>query len=571
MVRNRERKTNIGMTNEETMREAVKAVLKDKMPIREAAREYNVSNTTLQRYVLKSKDINWDEASNAKDIKFKPNYDVRKIFSTKEEQMLANYFIQASKLHHSLPPEEAKILAFQYATSLKKNIPESWKKNQCAGRDWLEGFIKRSQCISLRKPEATSLARSMGFNKPVVMQFYGTLYNLLEKYKLGPENIYNLDETGITSVQTPGKVLAKKGTKQVGQVTSAERGELVTLCCIINALGNSLPPFFIFPRVNFRNAMLHGAPLRSDGAATVSGWMNSAIFVLVMKHFIKFSKSSVQNKTLLIMDNHFTHVSIDVIDLAKDNGVILFTIPPHCSHKLQPLDKTVFGPFKRYYNDACQAWLLNNPGKRITIHEIAGLVGKSYPLALSVSNILSGFSSTGIFPFDKNIYKDEDFTASNVTDIQMANVTVEDQPHTSQAVLIQPNVEASQANLAIPGPSQAFDNLSDVDNSFENIPAQSVFQDVGNKSSRETPVQENYVRQEMTPEMVKPFPKADPKQKKLTKRQPKKSEVLTDTPVKNRIKNETIEKLKKRKGLNAMKRGRKKTKKKLQAITRQLN
>ncbi len=130
----------------------------------------------------------------------------------------------------------------------------------------------------------------------------------------------------------------------------------------------------------------------------------------------------------------------------------------------------------------------------------------------------------------------------------------------SQAVLIQPNVEASQENLAIPGPSQAFDNLSDVDHSFENIPAQNVFQDVGNKSSTETPFQENFVRQEITPEMVKPFPKADPKQKNRTKRQPKKSEVLTDTPVRNRIKNETIEKLKKRKGLNAMKRGRKKTK-----------
>nr|XP_042896222.1 uncharacterized protein LOC122269010 [Parasteatoda tepidariorum] len=528
MVRNRERKTNIGMVNSETMREAVKAVLKDKMPIREAAREYNASNTTLQRYVLKSKDVNWDKDSNAKDIIFKPNYDVRKIFSTKEEQMLANYFIQASKLHHDLPPEEAKILAFQYATSLKKDIPESWKRNQCAGRDWLEGFIKRSQCISLRKPEATSLARSMGFNKPVVMQFYGTLYHLLE-------NIFNLDETGVTSVQTPGKVLAKKGTKQVGQVTSAERGELVTLCCVINALGNSLPPFFIFPRVNFRNAMLHGAPLRSDGAATVSDWMNSAIFILVMKHFITFSKSSLQNKTLIIMDNHYSHVSIEVIDLAKGNGVILLTLPPHCSHKLQPLDKTVFGPFKKYYNDACRAWLLNNPGNRITIHEIAGLVGKSYPLALSTSNILSGFSSTGIFPFDKNIYKDEDFTASNVTDVPMENVTVEDQPRifqegTSLATLVQPNVEASLENLAIPGPSRAFDNLLDVEHSLENIPAQSVLQEKGNKSSTESSVQENFAGQEMTPEMVKPFPKADPKKKKLTKRQPTKSEVLTDTP-----------------------------------------
>lgn len=165
--------------------------------------------------------------------------------------------------------------------------------------------------------------------------------------------MYNLDETGVTSVQTPGKVLAAKGSKQVGQVTSAERGDLVTLCCIIDALGNSIPPFFIFPRVNFRNTMLNGA---------VSGWMNTDIFLQVIKHFIKFSKSTPQHKTLLLMDE--SHASINVINMAKENGVVLFTIPPHCSHKLQPLDKSVYGPYKKFYNDACRAWLVNNPGKQ---------------------------------------------------------------------------------------------------------------------------------------------------------------------------------------------------------------
>ena len=95
-------------------------------------------------------------------------------------------------------------------------------------------------CISLHKPEATSLVRSMGFNKTVVMQFYGKLCNLLEKYTLGPENrynlekcklepesIYNFDKTRATSVQIPSKVLAKKVSKQIGLMINAERGELM--------------------------------------------------------------------------------------------------------------------------------------------------------------------------------------------------------------------------------------------------------------------------------------------------------------------------------------------------------
>lgn len=79
-------------------------------------------------------------------------------------------------------------------------------------------------------------------------------------------------------VQRTQKVIALRGTKQVGQVTSAERGTLVTVCCGINALGNSIPPFFIFPRVNFKTYMLNEAPVGSDGAAHPSGWMTSPNF-----------------------------------------------------------------------------------------------------------------------------------------------------------------------------------------------------------------------------------------------------------------------------------------------------
>ena len=30
------------------------------------------------------------------------------------------------------------------------------------------------------------------------------------RYKLSPQRIYNLDETGVTTVQTPGKVVSRK-------------------------------------------------------------------------------------------------------------------------------------------------------------------------------------------------------------------------------------------------------------------------------------------------------------------------------------------------------------------------
>ena len=143
------------------------------------------------------------------------------------------------------------------------------------------------------------------------------------------------------------------------------------MCSAVNAQGNSIPPFLIFPRVYFKDQMIKNAPVGTVGAAHSSGWMTSETFGLWLQHFIKHSRCCKENQVLLLMNNHDSHVSIAVIDKAKENGIVLLTFPPHCSHKLQPLDRSVFGPLKRYYNDAANSWLISNPGKTITIYDIA--------------------------------------------------------------------------------------------------------------------------------------------------------------------------------------------------------
>ena len=59
--------------------------------------------------------------------------------------------------------------------------------------------------------------------------------------------MWNIDETGVTAVQVPEHVLAKRGERQVVTVTSAEQGILVTMSNAVNASGSSITPFYIFP------------------------------------------------------------------------------------------------------------------------------------------------------------------------------------------------------------------------------------------------------------------------------------------------------------------------------------
>ena len=135
--------------------------------------------------------------------------------------------------------------------------------------------------------------------------------------------MYKLDETATTTVQKAPNVIALKGTKQVSQVASAERRTLVTTCCIINALGNALPPAMVFPRAKFKQHMINEAPSGTLGLAQPSGWMTSELFLEVMKHFVKHTNASKDNEALLIINKHELHLSIPVLDFAKENGVTL--------------------------------------------------------------------------------------------------------------------------------------------------------------------------------------------------------------------------------------------------------
>ena len=61
---------------------------------------------------------------------------------------------------------------------------------------------------------------------------------------------------------------------------------------------------------------------------------------------------AAKSDQLLILDNVDAHISPTVIDLARENDVVMLTIPPHTSHYLQPLDRTCYGPFKTAFGVA---------------------------------------------------------------------------------------------------------------------------------------------------------------------------------------------------------------------------
>ncbi|CAK6961691.1 uncharacterized protein LOC119495270 isoform X3 [Scomber scombrus] len=185
--------------------------------------------------------------------------------------------------------------------------------------------------------------------------------------------------------------------------------------------GNVIPPMFIFPRVRYHEHFIRGATVGSVGYSSRSGWSNQQAFVQFLQHMIRHTHCSPSNPLLLILDNHDSHVTLEAVSLAKENGIVLLTLPPHTTHNLQLLDKCVFGPLKTFFNSAVDSWMRTHPGKTITIYDIPALVNTAFMSAMSRRNILSGFESTGIFPYDRTKFTDDDFEPSELQSASRTN------------------------------------------------------------------------------------------------------------------------------------------------------
>jgi hypothetical protein len=65
------------------------------------------------------------------------------------------------------------------------------------------------------------------------------------------------------------------------------------------------------------------------------------------------------------------------------------------------------GPLKTFYCQEIEKWLRSNPGRYVTVYQIANF--RKYKLPAMAMTVANGCWVTGLFPCDMNIFRPHDF------------------------------------------------------------------------------------------------------------------------------------------------------------------
>ncbi|XP_059069526.1 MFS-type transporter clz9-like [Cryptomeria japonica] len=252
------------------------------------------------------------------------------------------------------------------------------------GKSWWAGFKARHPTLTLQIAEGLDKDRALTLRPIIVVSFYETLSKAYTANPYGPFQIQNYDEIRVMASKNGAmRVLPRRGSHNVSYIIS-KSWEWITILCCMNTSGKSIPGFYLFKGKKHLQNYITKCELSACIATQKDAWMIKELFLNWLHHFVRSIPGVVSptNRNLLIFDSHDNHVAMTTIQEARMLGIDFLTLSAHTSHKLQPLDVSVFSPLKTYFKTERSTWLERFPNVEIRREELAEIGSKSLKKAL---------------------------------------------------------------------------------------------------------------------------------------------------------------------------------------------
>lgn len=387
-----------GRWTEDQLREALRMV-RAGMAVRRAADVYSIPRRTLRNHIKTGVEMK----------KMGRN----SILTSAQENELCNRIFRLASIGYPLTGKLIRRSVFVFCQENNINNPFPEGKGM-AGKKWLNLFRKRHPNLTKRKAQHMNQARAAKLNKFIVTDHFDKLRSIMTEMNIlaNPHLIYNMDEKGCQlSLHKQPMVFAKKASKDV-RIIADEHAENVTIVACGNAIGQIIPPMILFKGKREKEEWKENLPIGSCIQMTKKGSMTTETFVKWIQHFAKFK---CDEKVLLIFDGASSHLDYTIVDEAEMHNIVLYCLPSNTTHYLQPMDRSVFGPFETYWDNEVMLFWTNRPHHKITKFHFGSIFSKAWAKAATPVNVSSGFRATGIYPFNSNAIPDDAFAPSEVT------------------------------------------------------------------------------------------------------------------------------------------------------------
>jgi len=364
---------------------AIKEVTSGRKTLRQAEEQLGVPRNTISSHVRAQKS----------GTKLK-NLGGQSVLSEEEEQCIVHAILVCAKWGFPLQFADLKIIVQDFLNR-KGTVIKCFKNNQ-PGKEWVYSFLGRHPEITSGLAENIKRKRAE-VGEDSINQYFDSLADSIRD--ISPENLINYDETNFCDDPGSSKVLVKRGCRHPERVMDVSKGS-TSVMFAVSGSGKLLPPFVVYKAKYLHPTWCEGGPSGTRYAVSASGWFEMCTFEEFNKTIIIPELRDKTGKKAVVGGNLASHLSFEVVRLAKQYQIEFILLPHNSTHLTQPIDLTVFRPVKGTWRGELTQWKMSN----------RGVVPKSeFPKLLKQTidklgpamekNIKAGFRAAGLIPRDR--------------------------------------------------------------------------------------------------------------------------------------------------------------------------
>jgi hypothetical protein len=332
-------------------------------------------------------------------------------------------FDRSTPSNSRLSPEQDKALCYYLEYLAQFGIPLVYSKiastanhilridNPNAvpvGGKWPVRWIRTHPQFKVVKEKPIEQAREESMNVYNIQRWFQQLKDTIQKYEITAESFYNMDKMGLRIgmgrgqwVIVPSEDQDKSRFSQIIGV-HGDREQCTIVECV-SAAGKYTPPMVIIKGQVILHRWFAEVPPELNNllvGTSDSGYSNDTLFFQWLQHWEYFSRNDLPagQYYLLLMDGYDSHLTYSTLKFCEQQKVIVFLLPPHTSHFLQPLDVSVFQQWKHQHALVLDQNVRQGTGP-LDKNSFFAYIKQIRDNTLTERVIKAGFRKCGYFPF----------------------------------------------------------------------------------------------------------------------------------------------------------------------------